>query len=474
MLLTDQFRSYSFRLVLLAIALFSAPGFATLAFVHWRTSTLIVQEVDDSLREEMFELAQRFDESGISALIDALSVRASGPLGDQTKYLLLDARSESLAGDIAAWPRHVGDEEGWATVAMKAGGDRRPGDKVTRVLTRFLPGGYRLAIGRDMTERAGYQGAMEESIFGGLILTLLLGVSGGILVTRRLLLRLDKVNLATKKIVVGNLDERIPVEGSGDEFDQLASNLNRMLDEIDQLVSGMREVTDNIAHDLRHPLARLRNHLEMALAYGRGNPDLDEVLHKGIDEADGILETFNALLRIAQLESGAVPDPLTAVDLSVVAANAAELYEPMCEEHGLSLTLDCEPGITVDGIQDLLSQAVVNILENAIKYTPAGGVITLAVHGDAGGPRLIVSDTGPGIPEDKRESVLSRFVRLDASRSTPGTGLGLSLVAAIAGFHGAVLELDDNHPGLVVSLSFPGRPGRWIPGKIEDARPSAA
>jgi len=250
----------------------------------------------------------------------------------------------------------------------------------------------------------------------------------------------------------------------------VAANLNRMLDQIAQLVSGMREVTDNVAHDLRHPLARLRNHLEMAMTCERGGQDLRNVLQKGIDEADKILETFNALLCIAQLESGTVSNQFAMVDLSVVATDAAELYEPLCEQSDLILTVACEPAVTVNGSRDLLSQAAVNILDNAVKYTPAGGVIAVSVGRDHVGSWLIVSDTGPGIPEDKHEAVLSRFVRLDESRSTPGTGLGLSLVAAIARFHGADLQLDNNDPGLIVRLAFPDRKGQASRGGTYEAR----
>lgn len=458
--LTSLFRSYAFRRVFLAICLVAGSGIVTLAFVYWRTSTLITQNIDNSLRDEMFELAQRFRDSGLSALTNAIAVRTAGAMAGKSKYLVVDPRSKVLVGRIAGWPQPIRDLEKWADGVTIVGTSHDGNGALIRFLGAPLPGGYRLAIERDMTEWGRFKKVIEEAILGGLVLTLILGVCCGILVTRRLLGRLDKVNATTERIMGGKLNERIPLDGSGDEFDQAAANLNRMLDQIAQLVSGMREVTDNVAHDLRHPLARLRNHLEMAMTCERGGHDLRNVLQKGIDEADKILETFNALLCIAQLESGTVSNSLTTVDLSTVATDAAELYEPLCEQRGLMLSMACEAGVEIIGSRDLLSQAAVNILDNAVKYTPAGGTIAINVGQDSAGSWLIVSDTGPGIPEDKQEAVLSRFVRLDESRSTPGTGLGLSLVAAIAGFHGAILELDDNDPGLIVRLAFPERKRR--------------
>jgi signal transduction histidine kinase len=259
--------------------------------------------------------------------------------------------------------------------------------------------------------------------------------------------------------MAGNLSDRIPLRGTSDEFDQLAANLNRMLDQIERLMTAMREVTDDVAHDLRTPLSRLRTRLERALA----NPDpsagasQSEAIRAAIDEADRLLATFNALLRIAELESGARLDQTAPVDLSEVARSAAELYEPVAEEKGFALSVVAEPGVGISGDWHLLSQALANLLDNALKYA-GGGQIELRVFHKDGQAILEVADRGPGIPEADRQSVLDRFVRLEPSRTTPGNGLGLSLVRAIARRHDGSVTLEDNRPGLRVQLQFPSLP----------------
>jgi signal transduction histidine kinase len=269
--------------------------------------------------------------------------------------------------------------------------------------------------------------------------------------------------------MAGNLSDRIPLHGTSDEFDQLAANLNRMLDQIERLMTAMREVTDDVAHDLRTPLSRLRARLERALVNPAGaNPtganrsgadppggaSQNEAIRGAIDEADRLLATFNALLRIAELESGARLDQSAPVDLSEVARSAAELYEPVAEEKGFALSVMAEPGVKISGDWHLVSQALGNLLDNALKYA-GGGQIELRVSHEDGQAILEVADQGPGIPEADRENVLDRFVRLEPSRTTPGNGLGLSLVRAIARRHDGSVTLEDNRPGLRVRLEFP-------------------
>ncbi len=257
--------------------------------------------------------------------------------------------------------------------------------------------------------------------------------------------------------MAGNLSDRIPLHGTSDEFDQLAANLNRMLDQIERLMTAMREVTDDVAHDLRTPLSRLRTRLERALNNPSGvDPSAasqSQAIRGAIDEADRLLATFNALLRIAELESGARLDQSAPVDLSEVARSAAELYEPVAEEKGFALPVVAQPGVRISGDRHLLSQALANLLDNALKYA-GGGQIELRVFSENGQAILEVADQGPGIPEADRQSVLDRFVRLEPSRTTPGNGLGLSLVRAIVRRHDGSVMLADNRPGLRVRLQF--------------------
>jgi signal transduction histidine kinase len=287
------------------------------------------------------------------------------------------------------------------------------------------------------------------------LIALGIGLIGGTVMSRNLLRRVEQVNRTSERVMTGNLSDRVPLHGTRDEFDQLAANLNRMLDQIERLMTAMREVTDDVAHDLRTPLSRLRARLERALV----NPSagMSEAIRAAIDEADRLLATFNALLRIAELESGTHLDQTAPIDLSEVARSAAELYEPVAEEKGFTVSVVAEPGVRISGDWHLLSQALANLLDNALKYA-GGGEIELRVFNENRQAILEVADQGPGIPEADRQSVLDRFVRLEPSRTTPGNGLGLSLVRAIARRHDGSATLEDNRPGLRVRLQFPRLP----------------
>jgi signal transduction histidine kinase len=281
--------------------------------------------------------------------------------------------------------------------------------------------------------------------------------------SRNMLRRVEQVNRTAERVVAGNLSDRVPLRGTGDEFDQLAGNLNGMLDQIERLMTGMREVTDNVAHDLKTPLARLRARLELALIDGADPAGLESAqtgaIRAAIDEADRMLATFNALLSIAEAEAGASRDRAAPLDLAEVARNAAELYEPVAEEQGFALRFDGAAGVMIRGDRNLLSQAIANLIDNALKYgagrNGGGNEIRLSVGAGEGRALLEVGDHGAGIPKHDRESVFDRFVRLEPSRSTPGNGLGLSLVRAVARLHGGAVALLDNDPGLKVRLVFP-------------------
>jgi signal transduction histidine kinase len=319
----------------------------------------------------------------------------------------------------------------------------------------LLPGNFHLVVGRDVSERVKVERLIMDALIWGLGITVVLGGAGGVLASRWMLKRIDVINKASREIMRGELARRIPTRGTGDEFDRLAENLNAMLDQITRLMDGVRQVSNNIAHDLRGPLNRIRSGLEMSLARIRTPEEYRAVLEQTIAEIDNLLQTFNALLTIAQAESGARRQDFTDIDLTGLAADVAELYEPLAEEKGLSFATALAPDVVVPGNRHLLSQALANLLDNAVKYTPEGGSITVSLAATPEGPRLAVADTGPGVPAEHRELVLERFARLESSRNTPGSGLGLSLVAAAAGLHQAELRLADNAPGLRVSLTFP-------------------
>jgi signal transduction histidine kinase len=280
------------------------------------------------------------------------------------------------------------------------------------------------------------------------------GLLGGAAMSRNLLRRVEQVNRTSERVMAGNLSDRVPLDGTSDEFDQLAANLNRMLDQIERLMTAMREVTDNVAHDLKTPLSRMRARLELALLEPADAAGKTEAIRTAIDDADRLLATFNALLSIAELESGARRERSEPLDLAEIARSAAELYEPVAEEKGFAVTVATESNVTIRGVRELLSQALANLLDNSLKYA-GGGEIHIRVSRRDGRAGLEVADRGQGIPEADRETVFDRFVRLEPSRSAPGNGLGLSLVRAIVRRHHGTIELADNRPGLRVRLEFP-------------------
>ena len=285
-------------------------------------------------------------------------------------------------------------------------------------------------------------------------MTVVLALAGGVMMSRSMMRRLEVINETSREIMAGDLSRRIPTQGTGDDFDQLTDNLNNMLDRIELLMEDVRRVSDNIAHDLRTPLSRLRQRLELMKLPGADKEQLREQVEQTLGEADALLATFNALLRIARLESEDRRAGFSEVDLAALVADVAELYEPLAEDKQQQLLTTVKARVRVHGDRDLLFQALANLVDNAIKYTPAGGSIELSCEAGAAGARITISDNGPGIPQDARTRVFQRFFRLDTSRATAGSGLGLSLVAVVAKLHQAKVSLEDNRPGLRVVLDF--------------------
>lgn len=449
-------RSSTFRYAIIYMLVFGVSVAGVMGFVYWQTVRVIASQTDDTIQAEITGLAEQYRQFGLVGLMRIIRERSQAAPGRRGLYLLADRNYNRIEGNLSAWPpiaRSASDSTVDFLVATDVGENARP--QVARARTFALVGGFYLLVGRDMTERTDFTKLMTDALIGGLILTAVLGIAGGILMSRSLLARIEGINRGTEGILQGDLGRRMPVRGNRDEFDRLATSLNAMLDQIDGLMTGMRGVADNIAHDLRSPISRLRSRLEVSLMSEADADGFRRAMEDAIREADGILATFNALLEIALAEAGAVRDRFSPIELSALAADAGELYGPVAEDRGQTLAIEIEPGVTVPGNSHLLAQAVANLLDNAIKYTPEGGRIALAVRRDGDGAVLAIRDTGPGIPEEARGRVLDRFVRLDASRSAPGAGLGLSLVSAVARLHRATLSLTDNAPGLHVAIRFP-------------------
>lgn len=395
-------------------------------------------------------------ESGSAA---AVNRRLEGALAAGRFYLLVTPNGEKLAGNLLRWPPEPDIPLDGEVHKLWLDEDAFPaglyqGEPHLQVIATALPGGNRLLLADGAEQTGGLREIIDyllEVLSAAIVLSLLLGVMLG----RAILRRMDTISRAAADIMAGDLARRVPLSSRADEFDVLAGRLNAMLDRIQQLIRGIRDVTDNIAHDLRSPLSRLRNRLEVTLLEPRDGEEYRQALQHGIEDADSLIKTFNALLSIAQAEAGNHRSEWVPVDLSELARDLAELYEPAAEERQQRVEFIAAGHAVITGSRDLLAQALGNLLENAIKHTPADGTIRIEVTCLEKMIELRVSDTGPGIPESERERVLERFVCLQNSRNTPGNGLGLSLVRAVVNLHNAHLQLGDAQPGLVVSLRFP-------------------
>ena len=448
-------RATTFRLALSYLGIFTVSAVALLALVSWSTSVFIEWQVQETVEAEATGLSEQYRERGIRGLAEVIGGRASQDLDRRAVYLLSGPGGVRIAGNLYGWPAESIDSAGWIRFSIERMGTE---NFATEVLGRtyMLPDDHRLLVGRSLYDAKRVKSAINRALGWGLALTVLLGIVGGYFTSRHLLQRVEAMNRIAKRIVAGDMKSRMKLSGTRDEFDQLASGFNEMMDEIERLVESIRTVTDNVAHDLRTPLNRLRSRIDVALLSETDCQTLRRTLEETLSEADNILATFNAILTISSAESGQRLHTFEPLDPAQLAQDIAELYEPLAEEKGVTLACATQPGLSVDGDRHLLFQAMANMVDNAVKYTPPGGSALVSVQsGPDGGVEIKVADSGPGIPAAQRARVLERFVRLDATRSTPGNGLGLSLVQAVSRLHGARLRLDDNQPGLALSLSFP-------------------
>ena len=328
---------------------------------------------------------------------------------------------------------------------------------MARAFYTNLAGGFELVVGRDVEALRQFATIIRQTIYYALAIALVLGLGGGLLMSRNFLRRIDAITEASRTIMAGNMAGRMPVQGSNDELDRLARALNEMLEQIESLMAAMKEVSSNVAHDLKTPLTRIKARVEAALRSG-SEGDYRAALESTVDESDRLLDTFNALLSIARAEAGQSRSGMEPIDAETIIADVVELYEPMAEEEGGQLSSTAEPGLTVLGDRQLLAQALTNLLDNALKYgAREGETPEITVTGAREGDKVVitVADHGAGIPGEDRTRVTERFVRLDASRSKPGNGLGLSLVSGVMKLHKGALVLEDNHPGLAARLVLP-------------------
>jgi signal transduction histidine kinase len=435
---------YSIVFALGAVALLGAVYFAVSEVVDGSTDNLIEAEVQ-GLREQVLVLSR-------SDFIELIEQRSQDQDVRGAVYLMVDPQLRPVAGNVPAWPKIGADQGKWIQfkVAVPFGDETREHEMRAQ---RFpLPGGYRMLVGHDVQERQDVKQLMMRGLIVAVVATLILGLGGGFWMGRRILAQAGAISAVAKQIMRGDLSQRLPVREADDEINNLAREINGMLDKIEQLTLGMRTVLDSAAHDLRTPLNRLQSTAEAAMSQLAPSSSERRVLERVSAEVDQMRSTLDALLRIALAETGTVARET--VDLSELVASMVELYAPVSEERGIDLQSAVDADAHVQGSRQLLAQALANLLDNALKFTPKGGHIRVLLRGARGAPEVVVEDDGPGIPADKREIVLGRRVRLDEARKFPGSGLGLSLVAAVTKLHGARLVLDDAGPGLRVALKF--------------------
>ncbi|MDP4026534.1 ATP-binding protein [Methylobacterium sp. NEAU 140] len=448
------FRTTAFKLSIAYLSVFALCAVLALGYVAWNARQVLDDQIVSTIDAEINGLSEQYNAGGLRRLISVVERRSREP--GASLYLVTTAAGEHVVGNVASVPASVLATPGQTeTLYARSDTDAEAHRAIVRVFT--LPGGFRLLVGRDTEERDRLRAVIGRAFTTSLAAVILLGVIGGWLAASRVLARVDAMTRTTRAIMEGDLDGRLTVAGNGDELDRLALGLNQMLERIGELMRGMREVSDNIAHDLKTPLTRLRNRADEALRGDAPPEALRAALEGVIEEGDGLIRVFNALLMIARLEAGSAREITAPLDLGAVARSVGDLYEALAEDQGMSLALAVEDGLVIAGNRELIGQALANLIDNALKYGAEGaaGAITVEAWRDGDGARLAVSDRGPGIPEAERGHVLDRFVRLEAARTRPGFGLGLSLVNAVVRLHGGTLRLADNAPGLRVEIRFP-------------------
>ncbi len=452
-------RTTAARLSALYLLLFAVGAVALVFYMTNLSASILAGQTQQALGEEVASIGKSYARGGIPQLVRTIDYRSRQP--GAYLYLVADPTGRILAGNVESVEPGVLNTDG---IIERAFTYRRYGEQAPQVEHRAiavviaLPNGMRLLVGRDLGEPERFRDLIRNS------LVLALGIMGvgalliWLFVGRRALKRIDDVSRASQRIMDGDLTGRLPVNGSGDEFDRLSGNLNVMLARILELNEGLKQVSDNIAHDLKTPLTRLRNRAEEALGGEKVEPEYRAALEDIIGESDQLIRTFNAILMISRLEAGYSSENLDDMPVAPIMRDVAEMYEPVAEDAGVTLTLGALDDVALHINRELVGQTVSNLVDNAIKYAGGEGrtaTVTLLMEKDAQWVRIVVADNGPGIPADKRDHATERFVRLEESRTQPGSGLGLSLAKAVMKLHGGALRLEDNGPGLRAVLEFP-------------------
>jgi signal transduction histidine kinase len=453
-LLGKTLTSSTFRQALIAIATFGLIVSAIFSYVYLSTSSYVRSRSDRAIETEYASLRDTYTRSGRDGLIDLIRQRMADKGFADDAYLLVDPASAVLAGNLKAWPQAVAAAKGWVEFRASEPLSDAAGPPLLRGMLDTLPDGDRLLVARDISDLDGFTGQIKTAVALGVALIFALAAVASILVTRRTVGRIEAINATSRAIMQSGLDKRIPLRGTHDEWDRVAENLNLMLDRIETLMGEVKQVSDNVAHDLRTPLTRVRGRLEKAYHGPRVGDDDQLLIGDTIGDLDAVLRIFSSITRIAQIETQARKGAFRTVNLVEIAGEVVELYDAAAEQDGTRLSIAGERELLVTGDRDLIFDAIANLVDNAIKHGRHGGQVVVANENIDGRPVISIADDGPGIPTEECEHVFKRFYRLEHSRYAPGNGLGLSLVAAVARLHGARIEMLDNAPGLRLKLWF--------------------
>ena len=454
MLLAKTLTSSTFKLALIAIGTFGVIVSGIFAYVYLSTTSYVRSRSDRAILAESLNLHDAYERNGRDGLIDAIRRRMTHRSFADHVYLFVDPSLKQLAGNLTEWPSEPTPASGWTEFRGRTAVSTTASPPLVRGMVEIFPGGDRLLVGRDISDLDLFTGRIKFAVISSVILIFLLAGMASILVTRRTVGRIEQINATSRAIMQSGLDQRIPLRGSHDEWDRVAENLNLMLDRIETLMGEIKQVSDNVAHDLRTPLTRMRGRLETAY-HGKRVGEADQLLiGDTIADLDAVLRIFSSLTRIAQIEAQARKDAFRTVNVVEIAGEVVELYDAAAEQDGTRLTMVGDREVQVTGDRDLIFDAIANLVDNAIKHGRNAGHVVVSIETTGSGAMISVADDGPGIPACECEHVFKRFYRLEQSRYTPGNGLGLSLVAAVARLHGARIEMRDNAPGLKVELWF--------------------
>jgi signal transduction histidine kinase len=448
-------RSTVLRLTIGFVILFVTAALVLALYIYWATAGTMSRQIDKTILTQADALLQRHRSDGVGALTQAIEIRLIEEADEDEILLLVDSAGRVVAGNLDAPPSPATNTRGSGTTFFDAVFTRDRRESTARMMRVALASGHTLYVGRDVQLRLDLRGLITDALFWAIGVTVALAIVGGLLARRVLIARLHRISAVADRVVAGDLTPRVEVTGSGDEFDRLSGDINVMLDRLGELMDGVRQVSNAIAHDLRTPLARLRGRLDAALAAAGSPAEFRAAAETAILELDQVVRIFDALLRIAEIEAGHRRAEFQEVDLAAVIADVVELYQPLAEARGLTMEIVDGGAASCVGDRTMLAQALANLVDNAIKYTPFGGRIAVSARRDGSNAVATVADTGPGIPATARAKVGSRFFRLEESRNSPGSGLGLSLVFSVAKLHGGELKLADNAPGLRAELLVP-------------------